>query len=329
MTEKNVKALCLFSGGLDSMLAVCLMKKQGITVDGIVFTSTFFDLTPALQGAKQLGIRLIQKDFTENIIGLIKNPPHGLGKGINPCIDCHALMFKTAGDYMKEHDYNFMCTGEVLNERPMSQNKKSLRTVAEDSQYGEYLLRPLSAKVLPPTKMEISGLVDREQLEDIQGRGRKKQMALAAEFGLKSYPSPAGGCKLTEPSFAQRMKDLKAHEGINNLNNINLLKIGRHFRLQDGTKLIVGRNRSDNEYIINNFNRAENYILHAADVKGPFAILPKESSENTLKTASSICARYSDDKQDEPTMIRIKLMDDENIVTVLPMKQEEINKLLL
>jgi len=109
----------------------------------------------------------------------------------------------------------------------------------------------------------------------------------------------------------------------------DLLKIGRHFRLQDGTKLIVGRNRSDNEYIINNFNRAENYILHAADVKGPFAILPKESSENTLKTASSICARYSDDKQDEPTMIRIKLMDDENIVTVLPMKQEEINKLLL
>ncbi len=311
------------------MLTVCLMKKQGITVDGIVFTSTFFDLTPALQGAKQLGIKLIQKDFTESIIGLIKNPPNGFGKGINPCIDCHALMFKTAGDYMKEHDYDFMCTGEVLNERPMSQNKKSLRIVAENSQYEEYLLRPLSAKVLPPTKMEEGGLVDREQLEDIQGRGRKKQIALASEFGLKSYPSPAGGCKLTEPSFAQRMKDLKAHEGIDNLNNINFLKIGRHFRLQDGTKLIVGRNQSDNEYIINNFNRTENYILHAANVKGPFAILPKNSSTNALKTASSICARYSDSEHDEPTMIRIKFMDDENIVAVLPMKQDEINKLLL
>jgi len=329
MTKETVKALCLFSGGLDSLLAICLMQKQGITVDAIVFTSTFFDLAPALKGAKQLGINLIQKDFTEDIIGLIKAPPHGFGKGINPCIDCHALMFKIAGEYMKKYDYDFMCTGEVLNERPMSQNKKSLRIVAEDSQYEEYLLRPLSAKILPPTKMEESGLVDREQLEDIQGRGRKKQMALAIEFGLKSYPSPAGGCKLTEPSFAKRMKDLKAHEGINNLNNINFLKIGRHFRLQDGTKLIVGRNHSDNEYIINNFNRAENYILHAANVKGPFAILPKDSSEDTLKIASSICARYSDSVEEEPTIIRIKLMDDENTVAILPMKQEEINTLLL
>jgi tRNA U34 2-thiouridine synthase MnmA/TrmU len=329
MTKENVKTLCLFSGGLDSRLAVCLMKKQGITVDGIVFTSPFFDLTPAVEGAKQLDINLIQKDFTEEIIGLIKAPPHGFGKGINPCIDCHALMFKRAGEYMQENGYDFLCTGEVLNERPMSQNKKSLHTVATDSTFGDLLLRPLSAQVLPPTKMETDGLVDREQLEGIQGRGRKTQMALAEEFGLKTYPSPAGGCKLTEPSFAKRMKDLKSHEGVDNLKDIDFLKVGRHFRLNDGTKLIVGRNRSDNEYIINNLNKNDNYVLHAANVKGPFATLSKDASQETLKIAAAICARYSDSKNDEPTVVRIKLLEDENLVAILPMGQEEINTLLL
>jgi tRNA U34 2-thiouridine synthase MnmA/TrmU len=329
MTKKNVKALCLFSGGLDSLLAVCLMQKQGITVDGIVFTSTFFDLQPALKGAKQLGIDLVQKDFTEDIIGLIKAPPHGFGKGLNPCIDCHALMFKNAGEYMQENGYDFLCTGEVLNERPMSQNKKSLHTVATDSSFGEFLLRPLSAQILPPTKMETEGLVDREQLEGIQGRGRKRQMALAEEFGLKTYPSPAGGCKLTEPSFAKRMKDLKSHEGVDNLKNIDFLKVGRHFRLNDGIKLIVGRNRSDNEYIINNLNKNDNYVLHAANVKGPFASLSKDSSQETLQIAAAICARYSDSENDELTTIRIKLLEDEKLIEVLPMKQDEINALLL
>ncbi len=311
------------------MLAVCLMKKQGIAVDGIVFTSTFYDLTTALKSAKQLGINLIQKDFTTDIIGLIKDPPHGFGKGINPCIDCHALMFKRAGEYMKENGYDFLCTGEVLNERPMSQNKKSLRVVAETSSFGDYLLRPLSAKILPPTQMEIDGIVDREQLEDLQGRGRKRQMAMAKDFGLTSYPSPAGGCKLTEPSFAKRMKDLKEHEGINNLKNIDFLKIGRHFRFIDGTKLIVGRNHSDNEYIIANVNKAENYILHAANVKGPFAILPKKSSPESLELACSICARYSDSQENEATIIRVKFLEDENLVSVMPMQQEQINTLLI
>lgn len=325
---KKARALCLFSGGLDSLLAVLLLKKQGITVDGIVFTSPFFDLTPALNGAKQLDIELIQYDFTEDIISLVNNPPNGLGKGMNPCIDCHARMFKRAGEYMDEHGYDFLCSGEVLNERPMSQNRKSLRIVAESSNYEDYLLRPLSAKMLPPSKVELNGLVDRDQLEGIQGRGRKRQMALAKEFGLKTYPSPAGGCKLTEPSFAKRLRDLKDHEGINNLKNIEFLKIGRHFRLSGGAKLIVGRNRSDNEYIIGNVNKSENYVLHAADVKGPFAVIKKDVSDEILEQAAAICARYSD-SDEAMVSVRIKLLEDERMVIVEQMTQSEINELMI
>src|SRR3989338_780967 len=202
---KQVKALCLLSGGLDSQLAVCVLKNQGIEVTGISFTSPFFGSKNAEKAAAAMNIELIVKDITSEHLPLVKNPPHGYGKCMNPCIDCHALMVKKAGEIALAQKFDIIATGEVIGERPMSQNLNSLGVVANDSGFKGVLLRPLSAKLLPPTKPEIDGLVSREKLLALSGRSRRPQMKLANEFGLKSYVQPAGGCLLTDPEFSKKL----------------------------------------------------------------------------------------------------------------------------
>ena len=195
---ERICVLSLLSGGLDSRLAVCVLRDQGINVHGVAFDSPFFTLQHAKDAATQLDIHLHVIDFSTEIISLLEKSKHGFGRCMNPCIDCHSIMVRRAGQLMEELGFHFLSTGEVLNERPMSQNMKSLGIVGRESGYGSVLVRPLSAQLLPESDPEKAGWVDRSKLLSLSGRGRKPQMHLAEKYGLRDYPSPAGGCRLTE-----------------------------------------------------------------------------------------------------------------------------------
>ncbi len=260
------------SGGLDSQLAIKVLQRAGAHVDAVCFSSPFFpDDGTAARTAAALGVKLHVVDFTDDVIALIENPPHGFGGAMNPCIDCHAAMIRRAGGLMAELGYDFVSTGEVSGQRPMSQNKQALGVVERSSGLEGRLIRPLSAKLLEPTIPERDGSLDREALLDIQGRSRDRQIALAAEFGIVDYPSPAGGCKLTEEGFCRKLKDLKDHEGLKNRRLVELLTVGRHFRLPDGTGLIVGRDRVDNAVL--DAETALGEIVTAGRTPGPHALL--------------------------------------------------------
>jgi len=237
------------SGGLDSQLAVRILQHAGAEVEAVCFTSPFFKSREAEKAAAALGVKLHVVDFTDDILALVKAPPHGFGGAMNPCIDCHATMIRRAGELMVQLGFDFVATGEVQGQRPMSQNRQALGTVARSSGLVGRLVRPLSAKLLEPTVPELEGKLDRGKLLDISGRSRDRQIALAAEFGIVEYPSPAGGCKLTEEGFGRKLRDLMEHEGLDNRTLVDLLAIARHFRLPDGTGLIVGRDKTDNAAI--------------------------------------------------------------------------------
>ena len=288
----KIRALSLFSGGLDSMLAVCVLRDQGIEVHAITFESPFFSSATPRASAAQLNLPLIVQDFTQDITGLIESPPHGFGSGMNPCIDCHTRMFKRAGEYMQAQGFHFLCTGEVLNERPMSQNRRSLGIVAQGSGYPELILRPLSARHLPESKPEQLGWVDRTRRLDLEGRSRKRQMELAAHYGIKSYPTPAGGCLLTDPGYSKRLRELKDHEGLD-LRLIALLRTGRHFRLPGNIRVIAGRNQKDNEMLAAAAT-PEDAVLKTAGIAGPVVMVLNAPDEQAIQTAAAICARYSD-----------------------------------
>src|SRR4030042_3028765 len=207
--KKKTKTLVLLSGGLDSILAAKLLMEQDIEVEGICFYSNFFSCDLARKAVKQLGIKLREIDISEEFLEFLrKKPKYGYGVGLNPCIDCHALMLKKAGEIMRQEGFAFVATGEVLNERPMSPHKQALKIIKKEAGLEGYLLRPLSAKLLEPTIPENAGLVEREKLLDISGRSRQKRKELAKKFGIIDYPNPAGGCMLTQEGFVGRLKEL-------------------------------------------------------------------------------------------------------------------------
>ncbi|MCK4419774.1 tRNA 4-thiouridine(8) synthase ThiI [Candidatus Aerophobetes bacterium] len=286
-----MRALSLFSGGLDSTLAVKLIQKQGIEVEGVCFTSPFFTPEKAKKAAQNLKIYLHTIDISKDLLSLLRSPPHGFGKGANPCIDCHALMVKKAGSLMQKIGASFLISGEVLGERPKSQNRWALNIVEKESGWGDYLLRPLTAKNLAPTLPEREGWVKREKLLEIKGRSRQAQLKMAKLLGIREFPTPAGGCLLTDPILSRRIKDLLVR-GKLNLNEIELLKVGRHFRLGDRVKLIVGRNEEENRKILQ-LALAGDTCLQASDYAGPVGLL-REKEDEMLLIAASIIIRYSD-----------------------------------
>ena len=322
-TARTVRALSLMSGGLDSQLAVCILRDQGIDVEGVVFQSPFFDISPAVKAARQLGIKLHIRDFTNEIMALLEKPPHGFGSCMNPCIDCHAKMLNVAGEMLKELGFDFLSTGEVLGQRPMSQRRQALDIVAKGSGVRDLILRPLSAKLLPPTKMEEDGLVDRERLLALEGRNRKPQMELAKKFNLKDYPSPAGGCKLTEPNYSKRLKELKEHEGLDgNLSLVNLLRLGRHLRLPGGARVVAGRNKADNE-AIRASAAPKDYLLRSVDVPGPTLLVSAGASDEDIETATGICASYADTVGRDMITVRIQKRNvPDREVRVRPLERE-------
>ena len=287
---KKARGLSLLSGGLDSQLAVCVLRAAGAEVEGVVFATPFFQPDSARKAAEALGVKLHVIDFTDDEIALIENPPHGFGGAMNPCIDCHAKMIARAGELMAQLGYDFVSTGEVMNQRPMSQNKQALGVVEKCSGLKGRLLRPLSAQLLEPTIPEQEGLIDRSKLLGFSGRRREPQMELARQFGLVDYPSPAGGCKLTEKGFGRRLKDLLDHEGLRERRLVELLNISRRFRLPDGTGVILGRDVRENQALKAALSPTDTLVAPVT-VPGPTALIPVVHSPDDLeRTRRLVCA---------------------------------------
>lgn len=324
--KRHIRVLSLLSGGLDSQLAVCVLREQGIEVHGVVFESPFFGADAARVAADRFGIILHAIDFSKEIISLLDEPKHGFGSCMNPCIDCHAMMLRRAGEMLEEKRCHFISTGEVLNQRPLSQNMQSLMEVAKESGYEDYIVRPLSARLLPETKVERDGLVDREKLLALQGRSRREQFSLAAKYGLHDFPTPAGGCRLTEPNFCRRLKDLKDHEGLGGVRSLMLLRFGRHFRLADKLKIIIGRNEKDN-IIIEGLVELYDFVLKVENFSSPTCLLPFTATQEQVKQAAAMCARYSDCPRDVSVNVKVRSSLGVTRVKVMPARDEEIEKL--
>lgn len=328
------RALAMVSGGLDSILAAKLIKDQGIEVIGVCFKSYFFSEESAKKMTKQIDIPLEVVDFSKEHMNMVKDPKHGWGKNMNPCIDCHAMMMKYSGELLEKFNADFIITGEVLNQRPMSQNRQALNTVKRESGFADKILRPLCAKNLDETEMEKNGLVDREKLLDIMGRSRKPQMELAETFGIKEYPSPAGGCKLTEPNYALRLKEMlslkeNSEENLEE-NEIELLRFGRHFRVSNKAKVIAARTGAEGveikKYIDNKY-----IAFYASNFTGALVVLTGESTDEDIELAAKITARYSKGKDEETVKIKYgqygKKFNSE--VAVKPITDEELQSFII
>jgi len=313
------KAIGLISGGLDSLLAAKLILDQGISVLGIKFVSPFCTCPKegCLNQAKELGFPLKVIPLREEFIRMLKAPKYGYGKNFNPCIDCRILIFSKAKEIMEEEKAEFIFTGEVLGERPMSQNRWAMRVIEKESGLEGLVLRPLSAKLLPPTRPEERGIVDREKLLTIRGRSRKPQMALAEKLGIKNYPTPAGGCLLTNKEFAQKVRDA-LNFGEETIFDMELLKIGRHFRLKSGAKVIVGRDEKENAFLSK--IGKEGKILQVKDFPGPVTILRRSEREDDLIIAARLCARYSDAREKEEVIV----ICDGKEIKVKPFSEAEV-----
>jgi tRNA-specific 2-thiouridylase len=298
----KVRAISLLSGGLDSILATELIRRQGIEVVTLNIKTPFSlpkkdGTSEAEQAAFQLKVPLKTLSFDKDYLRMLRNPKHGYGKNLNPCVDCKIFILKKAKKFAKEIGADFIFTGEVLGERPMSQHYPALKIIAEKSMLKGKLLRPLSAKLLPQTEAEKKGLVDRNKLLNIQGRSRKPQIQLAKEYGITSYPSPAGGCLLTCEEYAKKLQDLFDNKKRISIADVALLRVGRHFRLGKN-KIIVGRNEIENKFLTAN-KRPTDFFFELADVVGPTTLLQGPKTRIAIETAAKLTGSFSDAKSGE------------------------------
>jgi tRNA-uridine 2-sulfurtransferase len=325
-----VRAVSLLSGGLDSLLATKLILSQNIEVEAVTFNIPFMSSKSAIgvsaRACQRFRIKhhIIDLAKSSEYLEVIKNPSFGYGKNLNPCIDCHIFMLKEAKKLMRKIGADFVFTGEVLGERPMSQRKDALNLISKESTLKGLLLRPLSAKLLEQTTLELKGQVDRDKLLDIRGRSRKRQFDLAREMGITEYLSVAGGCLLTDKEYCKKLKDLIDHNQLN-IDNIQLLKVGRHFRFNQDQKLVVGRNKDENEDLVR-LKIGNCLLLEAQDIPSPTAVLrPKKKREDSIKLAASIVAHYTK-AEDE---IKIKFYTRQKCLKVLktlPAEREIIER---
>ncbi len=307
------------------MLSAKLILEQGIDVLGVSFVSPFFTAAAATESCVDLGIELAIIDIGDDLLEVIAAPKHGFGRYVNPCIDCHALMVRKAGERMKDLGASFVVTGEVVGQRPKSQMRFGLEAVERDSGLKGLLLRPLSAKLLAPTVPETEGWVDRERLLGLHGRTRKPQMELAEKFGITKFASPAGGCLLTDENYARVFRDLKDHEQLS-IGSVRLLSVGRQFRLSESTKLSVGRNHSENETLFE-LKPDDALFLKVMEHKGPVAVLAGEPNEGDVENAARIVARYSDAPPGEPVNVQVwKDPSEIRDVTVVPWTPKEARR---
>jgi len=330
-----MKAIALLSGGLDSTLAARVLISQGIELQALNFMTVFCNCTKrgetclaSQKAVAALGIPLRVLNVSEEYLDVVKQPRHGYGSNMNPCIDCRIFMLKKAKAYMEERGASFIVTGEVLGQRPMSQRKEAMRLIEKEAGLEGLILRPLCAKFLKLTVPEEEGWVDREKLLAIQGRSRKPQMRLAERFGIRDYPCPAGGCLLTDPQFARRMKDLIAHDPGFTLNDVHLLKMGRHFRLSPRCKLVVGRNEDDNQRI-KTFARDEDELLKVLHYPGPLSLLRGERDDRAVEMSAAMTVRYSKARDLEKVEVLCTRGESHRSVFVTPLPEENLRDLMI
>jgi len=332
-----MKAIALLSGGLDSTLAAKLVLEQGIELEALNFLTVFCTCTnrgetclASQKAVDALGIPLKVFNVSEEYLDVVKHPKHGYGSNMNPCIDCRIFMMKKAKAYLEETGASFIVTGEVLGERPMSQRRDAMRLIEKEAGLDGLVLRPLSAKLLSASIPEKEGWVDREKLLKIQGRSRKPQIQLADHFGIRDYPCPAGGCLLTDPGFAQRMRDLNRYHPDFLLNDVHLLKMGRHFRLSPHLKLVVGRNEEENQKI-QTFSQEGDILFKVSRYPGPLSLLRGEAEEGEVEKAAAITVRYSKAKDLEKVEVickEVKLNGDRTL-SVSPISDKEIERWMI
>ncbi len=299
--SRPYRAVALFSGGLDSMLSALLILRQGIRVSAIAFSTPFEARTAGRMLRETLhrsfletrGIDLVVRHLGDEMLDIVRSPKHGYGKNVNPCIDCRILMLREAKRYMDSIGAHFLVTGEVLGQRPMSQRRDMLYHIDKEAGVTDLVVRPLSGQLLRSTIPEQKGIIDRQHLYAFSGRSRKPQIALAREYGVHDYPPPAGGCLLTEPNYAFRLRDLLNHTPSPSLGDIDLLKIGRHFRYSPRCKIIVGRDQSENA-ILEAAAKKSDYLLRVEGYGSPITLVTGDVTDETVRCAAGICARYSD-----------------------------------
>jgi len=310
------------------MLASELIRNQGIEVMALFFETPFFSSHRAKISAASMDLPIKVFDISERHFEIVKNPKYGHGENMNPCIDCHALMFRIAGEMLPREKAQFIISGEVLGQRPMSQNRKALSLVADESGMKGLLLRPLSAKLLPMTIPEKEGWVVREQLMGFSGRSRKPQMELAQKYHIDDYPSPAGGCLLTDIVFSRRLKDLLKADSNPSKKAIELLKTGRHFRLDNQTKMIVGRNQTENQ-VIRSLSQESDLILDTISVPGPTVLLCGKQTKDLEKLAAVIAVSYSDAKDDNISDVVIQKGNSEKTIKAKGKNKKEFRKFMI
>jgi tRNA U34 2-thiouridine synthase MnmA/TrmU len=330
-STKRGHAVALFSGGLDSALAILMIQKQNIEVTALTFLTHFgcnISDKSSCGGdpypfAEKHGITVKLVHLGDKFIDIVKSPKYGYGKNMNPCVDCRILMLRQAKLFMELIDADFVITGEVLGQRPKSQLRNSLNTVNRESDLNGRLVRPLSAKLLDETDPEKSGLLNREELGDISGRSRKIQLAMAKEFGLTSFSSPSGGCLLTDPQYSMRLRDLLNHSDKLDFKDINLLRAGRHFRINKECKIIVGRDEQDNNRIEENA-RPEYIKLEAIGTGSPITLFIGEKSQSNIELAAAITARYCDLKNEPRVKINCSDNNVDYTIDVVPARPDDI-----
>jgi len=332
-----MKAVTLLSGGLDSTLAAKVVMEQGIELEALNFMTLFCTCThrgatclASQKAVETLGIPLRVFNVSEEYLSVVKDPSHGYGRNMNPCIDCRIFMLKKAKAYMQDSGAAFIVTGEVLGQRPMSQRKDAMRLIEREAELEGFILRPLSAHVLPMTIPEKEGWVDREKLLKFQGRSRKPQIKLAEHYGIRDYPCPAGGCLLTDPGFAKRMRDLMLHKPDFSLNDVHLLKVGRHFRLSDGVKLVVGRNEEENQKI-ETFAHSRDILFKVSGFPGPLSLLRGKVNEGDIEKAAAVTAHYSKAKDLGNAEVTCKCVDEDGhrTLSASAVPRREIERLMI
>ncbi|EGP94564.1 DUF814 domain-containing protein [Nitrosarchaeum koreense] len=332
MADEKKKVVALLSGGLDSQLAVRMMQEQGFEVSAVAIKTPFCDFDcgrgcgfEIRERADDLNVNLKTVYLGDEYIEMLKHPKHGIGAGFNPCVDCRTMMFDAAKKHMEEIGAEFIISGEVLGQRPMSQHAPSLRTIEKDSGLIGKIVRPLSAGLLPETDPEKNGLIKRENLGMIKGRTRRAQLEMAKKYGIENPPNAGGGCLLTDPTFGLRAKDLFSHIETPTINDIDLLKVGRHFRLDEQTKFVVGRNKDENE-MIKAIALPDDILLQVRDHMGPVSILRGKNADMYVKFASSITLRYSDAPKGIQSTITISKNNITNEITAEHAEEESYIK---
>jgi tRNA-specific 2-thiouridylase len=314
-----MKAVVLFSGGLDSTLALKITKEWGAEVYPLYVSNKFLSIK---KPPETPGLEII--DVTKEFVHIVRNPQFGYGKNLNPCIDCRILMLSKAKEYMDKMKADFIVTGEVLDQRPKSQHFEQLMLIDKKANVEGLVVRPLSGALLPPTKPEQEGLIDRNLMLNFKGRSRRPALSLAQRLRIAEFTSPSGGCLLTDPGFCKRLADImRSQEGIT-VRDIDLLKIGRRFRLASDTKLIVGRNEAENEQI-EEMTRAGDYFIFVPETGSPNALLI--GNKKYIKDAAAITARYSDKKDDKTVEVAYRHKKSTKKIRVTPLTNEEIAQL--